>query len=61
MEGYSMNRPWHKRIPADMLRDYIELGWVYSHREGRNVVLVWPHNSAPGVLEKSPQRKGKAA
>ena len=56
-----MNRPWHKRIPADMLRDYIEIGWVYSRREGRNVVLVWPHNSAPGVLEKSPQRKGKTA
>ena len=29
--------------------------------KGRNVVLVWPHNSAPGVLEKSPQRKGKTA
>ena len=51
-----MNRPWHKRVPADMLRDYIKIGWVYSRREGRNVVLVWPHNSCPGSLTERSRR-----
>ena len=39
--------PWHKRVPANMVGEYVAMGWKVSHREGRNVVLIWPHEGHP--------------
>jgi hypothetical protein len=38
---------WHKRVPADMVGDYIAKGWRVHEREGATVVLVWQHKGAP--------------
>ena len=37
----------HKRVPHDMVAEYIERGWRVWKREGRTVLLVWNHAGAP--------------
>jgi len=38
---------WHKRVPADMVGDYIAKGWKVHALEGRTVVLIWPKEGVP--------------
>lgn len=40
-------KPLHKRVPSDMVSEYLAKGWTIWKREGRNVVLVWPKAGAP--------------
>lgn len=39
--------PLHKRVPFDMVSDYLARGWTIWKREGRTVVLEWRKAGAP--------------
>lgn len=42
-----LNLRWHKRVPFDMVSDYLARGWTILKREERTVLLIWTRAGAP--------------
>ena len=40
-------KPLHKRVPSDMVSEYLAKGWTIWKREGRTVLLVWTRAGEP--------------
>lgn len=40
-------KPLHKRVPSDMVSEYLAKGWTIWKREERTVLLVWNKAGAP--------------
>lgn len=40
-------KPLHKRVPHDMVSEYLAKGWTIWKREGRTVLLRWDKAGEP--------------